>query len=966
MRITDIHIDGFGIFHNKDITGFTKGINVLYGPNEVGKSTLLDFLRFTLFGYPRTQADRRPPLRGGIHGGRVALLSSSGDELNVHRRGNHIVLIDVNGVQLDNANSYHRLMGNATIDLYQNVYAITLDELISIGKLSDSGMEDRIFSMGMGLSGVDFGAFERELITQSERYYLPRGKNQVLIEIVNKIEEKEAEISKIQQKLSEYNRLTEHKKVLESELTDLDNERTHLAQQATKLSGYERAYPHFVAYLSAQQIIDSYGEFQLFPKETIADFRIVQAQVKSLDNTILQLEAEEKSLVDEREKASIDTTLFQHLDLLDFLKSNLKMYEESEIKREQEKLKINAAERSIQELMSQLDDALSVDDIVNLSGTFDLRQLAVKEQEKVSQSRQELERIRIENRQNTSNITAIEEQLKSVNNEFVENGVPSKEAANKMQQMFIELDTQFQKTLAGTVAKPIGNGVVVIGLIASIGLMLAGVFLFNVYWLYSIVFALIGLGSTLLLLLNKRKNHNQTIVPTNGNELNSKLKEIESKLERYKQLSHRKEELESQLNTLFSFQSKLDEEAKQVESQLSNFDSKWKLLLESKKLPSSITPRSMENFLAIADEIKRQHQTKDEALDHRARLNEVKIDFENKIHQIVSEQDVKSTKDIYSLLSALDLAKVNKEKLDRWNEQLWSIRQNIATKRSELQILKKNINEVFQLVNVPDETELFAHFEKQEIYLKAMEQMRSAKETVESIAGKENFDETLNELKLIEPSQVNVAALHAKQAADNAHELYMQKSNELVTCQTEIRHILEPDQMYSKLNEREVLETKLYEQTKEWLATKMALAILVESKQRFEKEKQPEVITFTRNYFKEITENAYQDLRISLSDKHVSIIDRAGKTKTVEELSRGTREQLLLALRMGLIEEYEKNSEPLPVALDDVMVNFDVHRSRNLAQTLTHFANNRQVILFTCHEHTRDLFKEYNATILEW
>src|SRR5690606_20551881 len=126
----------------------------------------------------------------------------------------------------------------------------------------------------------------------------------------------------------------------------------------------------------------------------------------------------------------------------------------------------------------------------------------------------------------------------------------------------------------------------------------------------------------------------------------------------------------------------------------------------------------------------------------------------------------------------------------------------------------------------------------------------------------------------------------------------------------------------------------------------------------------PEVITFTRDYFREITDNAYHDLRISLSEKHVSLIDNAGKTKTVEELSRGTREQLLLSLRMWLIEEYEKNSEPLPVALDDVMVNFDVHRARNLAKTLTHFAEGRQVILFTCHEHTRDLFAEYNANVL--
>jgi uncharacterized protein YhaN len=191
-------------------------------------------------------------------------------------------------------------------------------------------------------------------------------------------------------------------------------------------------------------------------------------------------------------------------------------------------------------------------------------------------------------------------------------------------------------------------------------------------------------------------------------------------------------------------------------------------------------------------------------------------------------------------------------------------------------------------------------------------------------------------------------------------------NRELASITTNIRHILEPDKMYELQNIKESLETQLIEETKEWLSTKMALAILNESKQKYEAEKQPEVITQTREYFKAITENAYEDLRISLSEKHVSIIDSSGKAKTVEELSRGTREQLLLALRLGLIEEYEKNAEPLPVALDDIMVNFDVHRAENLAEVLTNFAKNRQVILFTCHEHTKDLFKEHGANVIDW
>jgi len=64
MKIRKLHIDGFGIFNDKKIEGFTKGVNLLYGPNEKGKSTLLDFFKFTLFDYPRLTADRRPPAPG--------------------------------------------------------------------------------------------------------------------------------------------------------------------------------------------------------------------------------------------------------------------------------------------------------------------------------------------------------------------------------------------------------------------------------------------------------------------------------------------------------------------------------------------------------------------------------------------------------------------------------------------------------------------------------------------------------------------------------------------------------------------------------------------------------------------------------------------------------------------------------------------------------------------------------------
>lgn len=52
MKLLDVHIDGFGKFHDYSIT-FQDGINLLYGKNETGKSTLHAFLRAMLFGLER-------------------------------------------------------------------------------------------------------------------------------------------------------------------------------------------------------------------------------------------------------------------------------------------------------------------------------------------------------------------------------------------------------------------------------------------------------------------------------------------------------------------------------------------------------------------------------------------------------------------------------------------------------------------------------------------------------------------------------------------------------------------------------------------------------------------------------------------------------------------------------------------------------------------------------------------------
>ena len=72
-------------------------------------------------------------------------------------------------------------------------------------------------------------------------------------------------------------------------------------------------------------------------------------------------------------------------------------------------------------------------------------------------------------------------------------------------------------------------------------------------------------------------------------------------------------------------------------------------------------------------------------------------------------------------------------------------------------------------------------------------------------------------------------------------------------------------------------------------------------------------------------------------------------------LSRGTREQLMLAMRLALIGCREEKEEPLPLILDDVTVDFDPERTAAVMAELRRFAaadggGKRQVFFFTCRD----------------
>lgn len=140
-----------------------------------------------------------------------------------------------------------------------------------------------------------------------------------------------------------------------------------------------------------------------------------------------------------------------------------------------------------------------------------------------------------------------------------------------------------------------------------------------------------------------------------------------------------------------------------------------------------------------------------------------------------------------------------------------------------------------------------------------------------------------------------------------------------------------------------------------WRTTTLARALIDDTQREFERNRQPAVLAEASRTFALVTQGRYDRVVQDENAREIAVLDARGGRRTVDALSRGTAEQLYLCIRLALASEFGRRSEPLPLVLDDVFVNFDPERARAMAQVVAQFAENQQVLAFTCHPSTRDL-----------
>ncbi|MEK3981944.1 AAA family ATPase [Paenibacillus sp. FSL K6-3166] len=389
MRIEHLQIHGFGRLYNREID-LSEGVTILYGRNEAGKSTTLQFIRSMLFGIPSrgNPTERYEPMQGGLHGGILKARDSNGALWTIRRHtaggeGSgrneklNITVNHPNGTtqELGQAEMERLLLGGISRSMFHQLFAVSLDELQELAALQSEEMGSFLFHAGMGGGGTIMRA-ERRLVQEAEKLYKPRGKLQEAAKIVQAIEKLERQMAESRSYLPRYNGNIAALKVTESELDQLEQQRKLTGDKLVMLRKAQDVRELWLKWSDAQLELQDLPVITTFPEDGAIRYQALEGEIRNAQGAVTRDERLQSELTAELAQNPPDSLLTAQGPALERLDRHRSSYENLRAERQRLEGELTALKEHLQRILRGIDASWSAAELTSFSGAAADREAA--------------------------------------------------------------------------------------------------------------------------------------------------------------------------------------------------------------------------------------------------------------------------------------------------------------------------------------------------------------------------------------------------------------------------------------------------------------------------------------------------------------------------------------------------------------------------------------------------------------
>ena len=917
MIIKGLKIKAFGGLKDKEIE-LKSGINVIYGENERGKSSLQTFIKVMLYGFSSSRSKdiknndrlKYTPWTGERTGGEINICHEGKDIIiqrtfgNTKKEDNISVLDSLTGKKLEGYKSYSpgedllELSGEAfekTLSIKQlNTYIASSkdDDLLQrIANLRSSGEEN--VSIHKALEELQF---EKKLIRNNRK----AGTLDIAEDRLSRLYEEYYKSLRLSEEnidsKQRLNQLLINRDGLKKELVDLE-----LYKKYLKKSKLHKEYKEIVEYLKKSESLEeekSQAEELLHTSQGVVD----ELFLSSLEEELGSCERAREAVLEKQQAIEIKKGIFEEKDQI--LQDTFRGYVSEDYSEEEilnliaglraEEYKVKEQESILKELSALRSELSSYEQaygaFINIPEAYEEgRSLLQSYEEKLLELKAALE----SDSERNLNI--------------------SKDKMNKIVIAAIPLSIIALLSFFGALKLQIfGPLKIVLFLLGGIAVIGSGYCLYKGYLLWKAVNGLKDKGLRQEAL--KRDIHiiEEKLIELMKRLKFSSLEDFFKGIKRYSLIAKNVEVIKIKIQ---------DREEKLNNPELSNVKTNFEYADNTlKDILVSTGAENLEDFLLRLKEYK--------AISLEVKLLQREI--------LSLEKDVESLWDSY---------RIKEEQLRRRVEPLGLRDMPLERLAVEMERLKEKYKKLKEV----------------EGELKAINTTYSALLKERDI---ESIKEEVSHLDIGSHQEIYSTEEEIEDRIKALNERFLNNEKEIKDTENLLNNL------FKDMNPSWMIEEEL-ELTKEEIALlnrrlkilDIAIYNLKESYEEVQKSYAPTINQEVGELLRKITGNKYHEVKVS---EEYSLTLRDNKMNTLfngDFLSSGTYDQAYLALRIAMIMLIFPGKE-LPIILDDAFVQYDDERLKNTLNVLEEVSKKKQVIIFTCQKREVDYLRNRNINII--